>query len=437
MLLRYIASNFKSIGQQIEFSMLPTLDSSPEQGLRTVQVGSTKFKILQKGVLFGANAAGKSNFVESMRFARDYIVWGQRSGCKTGVEQFGTSIAELDDISSFQFTLYAQGQIYDYGFSLDLKQVHEEKLTLLHDDGISGDVLFVRTTDADGKTSIEFDPKLVEHHADKQKLVEVLKHTMEVEQKNVLFLNKLRENGIARAKLVVDWFSKLQFVFPNTSVYALPQHGDKGAELGAYLSDKLSQLGVGITVVEVKSKHVSFDDLDEVFALAQRELDSIDVFEQGILLSRGKCFVFAKDAHGISLVQIKFEHQLHNQAVKFNLEDESSGTQRLISLLVMLFNISVTDYIYVVDDLDRSLHPKVVAALIEEFSSMVQSSHSQLIATAHDALLINDLRQDEVWLVEKNELGESSLTPLSDFDLDAGKDHSKSYLGGRFGAVPF
>ena len=49
---------------------------------------------------------------------------------------------------------------------------------------------------------------------------------------------------------------------------------------------------------------------------------------------------------------------------------------------------------------------------------------------------INDFRQEEIWLIEKNNLGETRLRPLSDFNLQKGQDALKAYLSGRFGAIP-
>ena len=49
---------------------------------------------------------------------------------------------------------------------------------------------------------------------------------------------------------------------------------------------------------------------------------------------------------------------------------------------------------------------------------------------------MNDFRQEEIWFIEKNNLGESQLRPLSNFNLKSGQDTIKAYLSGRFGAIP-
>jgi len=52
-------------------------------------------------------------------------------------------------------------------------------------------------------------------------------------------------------------------------------------------------------------------------------------------------------------------------------------------------------------------------------------------------LLDHDLfRRDEIWLVEKNDQGESELKSLSDYSVRSDKRLMKDYLLGRYGAVP-
>mgnify|MGYP001728757137 CR=1 FL=1 len=58
--------------------------------------------------------------------------------------------------------------------------------------------------------------------------------------------------------------------------------------------------------------------------------------------------------------------------------------------------------------------------------------------TAHDVNLIdlNSFSQDEIWFVEKKLTGETTIKPMSDFDINEDRDVLKAYLNGRFGAVP-
>ena len=52
MLLRYIVSNFKSIGHPVEFSMFPTEESTDERFLKTITTKAGEWKVLRRGGFF-------------------------------------------------------------------------------------------------------------------------------------------------------------------------------------------------------------------------------------------------------------------------------------------------------------------------------------------------------------------------------------------------
>ena len=136
---------------------------------------------------------------------------------------------------------------------------------------------------------------------------------------------------------------------------------------------------------------------------------------------------------------MKFTHKLNGKTVQFDIDDESDGTQRLLDLLPMLFATRENGHaIYFVDEIDRSLHTKLSQYLLSEFVNCCEDTYNQMIFTAHDVNLINteEFRQEELWFIEKNGVGESRLRPLSDFNLQKGQDALKAYLSGRFGAIP-
>ena len=116
MLLRYIVSNFKSIGHPVEFSMFPTEESTDERFLKTITTKAGEWKVLRRGGFFGPNASGKSSFIESIDFARDYIVDGQKSGKGTGVNQFRGDFEDLEGISSFQFMFTLKAKFMSMAF---------------------------------------------------------------------------------------------------------------------------------------------------------------------------------------------------------------------------------------------------------------------------------------------------------------------------------
>lgn len=433
MLLRYIVSNFKSIGHPVEFSMFPTEESTDERFLKTITTKAGEWKVLRRGGFFGPNASGKSSFIESLDFARDYIVDGQKSGKGTGVNQFRGDFEDLKGISSFQFMFYLEGEVYEYGFSLDRRRVHEEWLMQLTEKDF--EPLFTRVTDENDKTEIEIETAFALKGSAQRELAEVLKQSIQENQKNQLFLYKLYDNGIEKIEKIFGWFKHLQTVFPSSSILSLPIRMKLDKKLRTYIADKLNSLDTGVSDVSVVSNKITFEDFAEKYDIPTEVIRDMEEIENGIININGKSFIFADG----KLLQIKFNHILNSKTVKFNIDEESDGTQRLVDLLPMLFSMQEdSNFIYFVDEIDRSLHTKLSQFLLEEFVNSINSGYNQIIFTAHDVNLINldRFRQDEIWFIEKNHRGESRLKPLSNFEINERRDALKAYLSGRFGAIP-
>ncbi len=437
MLLRYIVSNFKSIGHPVEFSMFPTEENIDERFLKTITTKAGEWKVLRRGGFFGPNAAGKSSFIESINFARNYVADGQKSGKGTGVNQFRGNFEDLEGISSFQFMFYREGEVYEYGFSLDRRQVHEEWLMQLTKKDL--EPLFIRVTDENGKTEIEIKSKLARNNSKDRELVDILKESIQENQKNQLFLYKLYDNGIKKAETVVQWFKNLQVIFPETRVQALPIRMKADKEMRSYIAKMLEKMDTGVYEISVASDEIDFHEFAQKLDLPKEIVDDIEEIKSGIVNFAGKYFIFSENKKKrTTLVQLKFNHRLNDKSVQFNIDEESDGTQRLVDLLPMLFTVGKNPTIYFVDEIDRSLHTKLSMFLLNEFVRSAEEGDNQIIFTAHDVNLINvDIfRQDEIWFIEKNKMGESTLKPFSNFQVRKGQDTLKGYLSGRFGAVP-
>jgi hypothetical protein len=128
--------------------------------------------------------------------------------------------------------------------------------------------------------------------------------------------------------------------------------------------------------------------------------------------------------------------QTHEQ-VPFDLRDESDGTLRLIDLIPALVEMCDKEKLFVIDELDRSMHAQLTRAFLEYFFSC-SSSRSQILATTHelDLLDLELLRRDEIWFIEKDHGSVSNLYSLEEFKPRYDKDIRKGYLQGRFGAIP-
>lgn len=436
MLLKYIVDNFKSIGHSVEFSMFPTEMDTDERFLKTIKTKAGEWKILCRSGFFGPNASGKSSFIESLAFARNFIINGQKSGKGTGVNQFKGQFEELNNISMFQFIFYLDNEVYEYGFSLDRQQVYEEWLMILTENDMVP--LFTRVTDTLGRTQIDIEQQFGQEK--ERRLAEALKEGIQENQKNQLFLYKLYDNGIKTAEDIVSWFKNLQIIFPKTKVKGLPLRLQQDDDFRTFIAESLKNLDTGVFNLSIASDEMDFHEFAEKVDLPKELIEEIEEMKSGIVNLKGKYFIFAEGKKSRTvMIQIKFEHYLNKRIIPFNMEDESDGTQRLLDLLPILFAMKEGNpSIYCVDEIDRSLHTKLSQYLLNEFINNCDETNNQIIFTAHDVNLINldNFRKDEIWFIEKNDLGESKLKPLSDFNLQSGQDALKAYLSGRFGAIP-
>lgn len=439
MLLKYNVSNFKSIGHNIEFSMFPTTPDIDEQYTKEIQTKAGTWKILKRSAFYGPNASGKSSFIESIDYARDFIVDGIPSGRGTGINQFRGEFKDLDKQSVFQFTFLAKNnEVYEYGFSLDSNQVYEEWLMILTKNGF--EAMFERQTDIEEKTEIEIHSKFARKGSKTRELAEILKDTIKEKQKNQLFLYKLYDNGIKRVEPVMEWFQSIQVIFPNTKVRFLPIRINQDMDFQKFISESLNKMDTGVVSVSTVSDELDFHDFAEKAHFPKELIQDIEGKKQGMFSIGGKYYIFGeKKEKRMTLIQIKFEHRLNSKSVEFDLEDESDGTRRLLDLLPMLFAMDrKTSDIYLVDEIDRSLHTKLSKYLLELFLKNSRESNCQIIYTAHDVNLIDldAFAQDEIWFVEKKLTGETVIKPMSDFDIKEDQNVLKAYLNGRFGAVP-
>lgn len=96
------------------------------------------------------------------------------------------------------------------------------------------------------------------------------------------------------------------------------------------------------------------------------------------------------------------------------------------------------DIIYIVDELERSLHPKLTEHFLKLFSEKHMDCKIQLIFTTHEALIMDQelFRRDEIWFIEKDNENSSMIYPLDRFKERYDKKLSKAYLEGRYGAIP-
>ena len=117
----------------------------------------------------------------------------------------------------------------------------------------------------------------------------------------------------------------------------------------------------------------------------------------------------------------------------------SRGSARMYQILRVICFVLEQGGVFVADEIHQHLHPLLTRELIRLFHSPVHNpKNAQLVCTTHEILLLDeDIRRDQIWFIEKDRAGRSTLYSLADFKNIRVEDVNwKKYLLGMYGAVP-
>jgi hypothetical protein len=146
----------------------------------------------------------------------------------------------------------------------------------------------------------------------------------------------------------------------------------------------------------------------------------------------------------VSHGSVYFQHAGPADDVLFDMSEESSGTLRLLELAARAVPVLNDGGLFLVDEIDASLHPLLTASLVNLFRSPpARNRGAQLVFTSHDATLLGSidgeevLRRDQVWFTSRRSDGSSELFSLAEFKpRREGENRQKRYLNGSYGAIP-
>jgi len=430
MLIRFRVSNYLSFKEEAEFSMVAgKVHQHPEQVVR--KTGNQGVDLLRAAMIYGANDSGKSNLVKAIDFARFMITEGVRAKSSIPRKPFKLDEAFSNQPSKFEFEIQISEKIFVYGFKLDNKRVQEEWLREVR--ASSEKDIFYRVTASDEVNQINFGIKVSKKEKD---LLELVAQTT---SPNRLFLQECVERNIKHFSNVYEWFEKSLVIIYPSSYHSLSPIGSGSANtFSDSLVKYLEHFSTGICGYSLQSiKDPSVEIPPEILEKLGQELD----VEHGatVITPDNQRFFIKKEAEQIKVSKLLLSHRDKSSGsnILFEMEDESDGTLRLLDLIPTLFPMkNQRSSVIIIDELDRSLHPSLSYEFLSLF--LKQTTNKQLIVTTHEANLLDlDLiRRDEIWFVEKNAFGASTVYSLEEFSPRYDKDIRKGYILGRFGAIP-
>lgn len=408
MLIQFNFKNFKSFRDEAILDLSATnIDAFSD---RVVKLGNEK--LLTVAAIYGANASGKSNVYAAFDYMSNYVVQSfmfgdgnEEQDLQSKLTPFLFDAQSLDEESSFEifFTLPLDnsGKVYNYGFSLNKNGIVEEWFNSKAKTAKESRIIFYRNS-----TEKELDLSGIPSNSRDN-----IKIALE---KQVLIASLGAKLKVEKCKMIRDWFfaneladfSDFYFSFFHNT---LPSN---------FIEDKKVQK-------QVIDFLASFDGHIKDFKI--EKLPNVD-----------------KQAK-VGSYRIRALHKMigSEKMAELPLHDESEGTLKMFRLYPYLQKVMEKGSLFIVDELNARLHPLLVRNLILTFlNPEINKNHAQLIFTTHDTwhLSNNLFREDEIWFVEKDDDGISSLYSLADFKDEAGNvsdtDYEELYLTGRYGAIP-
>lgn len=441
MLTKIVVENFKSFDKQAELTMVSSSKIRAKSDHR-VKIGSNT-RLLKHAVIYGANASGKSNLVDFFRFFKSTLddglpVWGTKYFCRNDKENEKRN-------SIFEIQMEIEGKFYAYGFSAILSErwMTGEWLYELYQNGGSR-CIFER--EERSKPLLDSSVTLLEEEA-----IRFGTYASDFEDNIAdLFLaemnrgKKFSENSNLQIfKKVFYWIKNhIMVITPNSRVTDFKYYYEN--ESLELINDLISTFDTGISNVRIEeidlndlSKMLPKPILDDVMENVKKNL--METNKKSFRVSgRSETSFFNIEYSGnkepeITTIKLKHGKSLYD----FGFEDESDGTRRLFDLMDMLL-MKDSDVVYIVDELERSLHPKLTEHFLKLFSERHKEHKIQLIFTTHEASIMDQelFRRDEIWFIERDADNNSKIYSLDRFKERYDKKLSKAYLEGRYGAIP-
>ncbi len=406
MLIRFEVSNFRSVHEPVELTMVAVDSARPE----AIEVPNLGESLLHVAAIFGPNASGKSNIIAAFNWLRDAVQLSLRSWDDSiPVEPFAFA-GGAEKPTGFTVESVIHGVRFEYVVELDRHAVSYEGL--FHYPEKKRRRLFEREG-----SELKF-----------QRGLGSLSGTRELLTDRTLALSAARRfdeplvtgfaNDLLRTQtLGLRTHDRRRPTFDRRPTRSLfEQEADQGQEALFDLED-----------ADESSRSVRAQAL-ALLRLADLGIEDVVVDDHDGSAGSGR------------IRRLRLTHRTAGGAVPLDFSAESEGTRTWFRLIGPVLAALKNGSVLLIDELDASLHPTLSGELIRLFQDRATNpNNAQLIFTSHDTSLLNHLNRDEVWLTEKSEDGASRLGALAEFAgerVRTSVNLEKAYLHGRFGALP-
>ncbi len=431
MILRVTVANLYSFNEETEISFVAGKSTAHSEQLTRAEKRDD-ISVLKAGVIYGANASGKSNIIKAVSLIQDVALGGIP---KKDVEPFKLT-APSNRTSKVEIELKIGKKYYAYGVEFTIRGIVEEWLYEIT--SRTDKKVYAREVNAGGNA---FSFGTIANAADNEQLLHFISQSTPLTDSFLAEYIKRNGKGLSAINDVYAYFkNQLKIILPSSRYEGLSIRVEQDKDFALATKSLLEYFNTGI--VDIRRVKINKEDVDLPQGLLTQFLSEMEPDMISVIASHSNTTIYfiemAKDGVTSFYKQTAIHRRDNAEEVPFEMREESDGSIRLLDFIPMLIDLRLNDVVYLVDEIDRSMHPMLSQKLLEYyFAHLDKNSDTQLIFSTHESNLLNlDLiRADEVWFVEKDRNGASHLTSLAEYKPR--EDVRKGYLQGRYGAIPF
>lgn len=376
MLIDFTFKNIRSFKDQVTFSM------EVGEGITDYMENNTAIsgaiEVVKSSFIFGGNASGKSNVIRAFQLLRDIIVYGTSSELESlPIDTFENEVGN----TYFKIRFIKNGNLYCYELNYDAHNINEERLVM------NDNIIFNRTVDNIFMSSS----------------IKGLKGGLRANQPLLYFA---QSNNVSEAKVAYEWFAQDILVLSLRNTNLCNQELFKPLYTNPNLKDKV------LYFLKAADFHIKDIKIQESFIPIQENNQNLE-----------------------SRLLLQFEYECKDSgSFTIDYEAESISTRIFLFLATMILDNYHNSKLFLIDEFDCFLHPKLVNMLLHIFNEW-NDTGTQLIATTHNTNILDaPIRTDQVWFVDKSYYGVSTLDSVFDYNELSIKDIKKNYQDGLYGA---
>jgi AAA15 family ATPase/GTPase len=419
MLIEFSVSNFRSIRERQTLSMVAAPRLKKRENVFEPKIDGEKFpSLLKVAVIYGPNASGKSNLLKALNVIST-MTYREPSNrdLPLPVAPFRFDKALLEKPSEFEIHFVCGGMRYQFDLAATVDRIYVERLTCFPKGKES--LIYERIFAVDGEV-YKYGQTLTEGS-----LGDVLETWRKITPPKLLFISQAVANsseGINQLKLPFEWLKRSSFSLLN-GMSSMTTAAQRLAEKSEIHADSIASFlrEVDVPISKIKSEAIEAP-LNLLGSLVNNNTSDEKPY-----------------ANSGSKFKTTLTHESALGSAELSLNDESDGTKNLLGFWLPWITKKPSDnsrFLMIVDELDSSLHPKIVSALVEKHIN--SEIPSQLIFTTHDTHLMDSrlLRRDQFWITERDINGATQVRSIHDFEGREGEDIEKRYYEGRYRGLP-